>query len=96
MLKKIKQYEIEGKFDVDINDDPETIVLMPDKVDYLAKKLKTRIATKIANRVAVWYYEREIKRKNFVSCFFFKCFVEKKITSNMLMDLPDVVFFKFW
>lgn len=66
LLKKIKQYEIEGKFDVDINDDPKTIVLMPDKVDYLAKKLKTRIATKIANRVAVWYYEREIKRKNFV------------------------------
>ena len=66
MLDKIRRFELEGKFDVDINDDPETIILMPDKVDYLAEKFKTRIATKIANRVAVWYYEREIRRKNFV------------------------------
>ncbi len=66
LLERIDEYEKEGKFDVDINDDPETIVLMPDKVDYLAKKLKTRIATRIANRMAVWYYEREIRRKNFV------------------------------
>ena len=66
VLDKISRFEREEKFDIDINDDPETIVLMPDKVDYLGEKLKTRFATKIANRVAVWYYEREIRRGNFI------------------------------
>ncbi len=64
--EKIKRYEKEKKFDIDINDDPETIILMPDKVDYLGEKLGTRIATRIANRVATWYYEREIKKGNFI------------------------------
>ena len=66
MLEKIRLFEEKGLFDVDINDDPETIVLMPDKVDYLAEKRSTRIATKIANRMAVWYYEKQIKKGNFI------------------------------
>lgn len=66
LLEKIRLFENKGLFDVDINDDPETKVLMPNKVDYLAEKFSTRIATKFANRVAVWHYEREIKRKNLV------------------------------
>lgn len=66
VLEKIKQYEIEKKFDVDVEDDPETIVLTPDKVDYLAEKFSTRLFTKIANRAAVGYYEKQIRRGNFV------------------------------
>ena len=66
VLEKIRRYEIEGKFDVDVEDDPETIVLTADKVDYLSKKLSTKIATKIANRVATAYYEKEIKKGNMI------------------------------
>ncbi len=66
ILEKIRQYEIDSKFDIDVEDDPETIVLTPDKVDYLAEKFSTRLFTKIANKKAVKYYEREIKKGNFV------------------------------
>ncbi len=66
ILDKIKEYEKEGKFDIDVEDDPETITLMPDKVDYLGEKLSTRIFTRIANRRAVAYYEKEIKKGDFV------------------------------
>ena len=66
LLEKIRLFENKGLFDVDINDDPETKVLMPDKVDYLGERFCTRVSTKIANRVAVWYYEKQIKKGNFI------------------------------
>lgn len=66
ILDRIKEYEREGKFSVDVEDDPETIVLKPEKVDYLAEKLSTRIFTKIANSKAVSYYEKEIKKGNMI------------------------------
>ena len=66
VLEKIRLYEKQGKFDVDVEDDPETIVLQPDKVDYLAKKFSTRVFTKIANRLATLYYEKEIKKQNMI------------------------------
>ncbi len=60
-LEKIRKYEIEGKFDVDVEDDPETIVLKACKVDYLGKKLSSKIFTKIANCVATNFFEKRIK-----------------------------------
>ena len=66
ILEKIRQYELNGEFDKDVEDDPETIVLTPNKVDYLAEKFSTRLFTKIANRKAVKYYEGEIRKGNFV------------------------------
>ena len=39
ILKKIEQLEKEGKFDVDVEDDPPTIVLTPENIDYLRKKM---------------------------------------------------------
>lgn len=66
VLEKIRKYEIEKKFDVDVENDPETIVLTPDMVDYLGEKASTRFWTKIANRVATNYYEKQIKKGNFI------------------------------
>ncbi len=66
ILEKIRRFELEGKFDVDVEDDPETIVLTPDKVDYLAEKFSTRIWTRVANHIAVNYYEKQIKKGNFI------------------------------
>ncbi len=66
VLERIRRYEIEGKFDVDVEDDPETIVLTPDKVDYLNQKLASKISTKVANIVATSYYEKEIKKGNMI------------------------------
>ena len=66
VLDKIKEYEREGKFDVDVEDDPETIPLTPEKVDYLSEKFTTRLFTKIANKKEVMFYESDIKKGNMV------------------------------
>ncbi len=66
ILEKINEYERNGLWDKDVEDDPETIVLMPDKVDYIGEKWTSRIKTKFANRAAVKFYEGEIKKGDFV------------------------------
>lgn len=52
VLRKIEELEKQGIFDVDVEDDPETIPLLPDGVDYLNKKSTSRIKSRIANGVA--------------------------------------------
>ncbi|MBE6667371.1 MAG: hypothetical protein E7607_03565 [Ruminococcaceae bacterium] len=54
IVKKIEQYEREGRFDEDVEADPPGKVLMPEDIDYLRKgytdKLKTKLAFMIARR----------------------------------------------
>ena len=45
ILAKIDEYERNGWFSKHLEDDPPTIPLTPDKVDYLNKKLKNKIFT---------------------------------------------------
>ena len=66
ILEKISEYERNGLWDKDVEDDPESYPLQPNKVDYLAEKFSTRFFTKIANRVAVRYYEKLIKSGDFI------------------------------
>ena len=48
ILEKIEQYELEGRFDQDVEDDPPSRTIMPGEVDYTQKKLSSKIASKIA------------------------------------------------
>ncbi len=66
VIERIKEYERLKLWEKDVEDDPETIVLMPDKIDYLGEKLSSKIMTKIANRAAVNFYEKKIKTGEFV------------------------------
>ena len=52
VLEKIALYERQRRFDEDVENDPPAPVLLPDRVDYLNKKLKSRIATGISNFIA--------------------------------------------
>ncbi len=63
---KIAEYEKLGFWDKDVEDDPVTKVLTPDKADYLYKKPFAKLMSKIANRSAVRYYEGEIKKGNLI------------------------------
>lgn len=47
--ERMKLLEYEGKFDIDVLDDPPTYELLPNKIDYEQKKLSTKIKSKIAN-----------------------------------------------
>ncbi len=57
ILKKIDEYEAEGRFDEDVEDDPPGKVLMPEDINYLDRSLIKRIKTKIAyNRARKFVY----------------------------------------
>ena len=66
ILKKIEEYEKAGLWDKDVEDDPKTIPLAPEKIDYLGEKFSSRIMNKIANRAAISYYEGLIKSGDFI------------------------------
>ena len=51
ILEKIKKLEEEGKFDIDAENDPPTIILTPENVDYLKKKSYSKIKNKVANKM---------------------------------------------
>ena len=48
IMEKIEQFEREGRFDEDVEDDPPSRQLEVGEVDYTQKKLKTRILSKFA------------------------------------------------
>lgn len=37
IVEKIEQYEREGRFDEDVEDDPPSSVLLPEEIDYTSK-----------------------------------------------------------
>lgn len=55
VLEKIRKLEENGIFDVDVEEDPPTIPLEPDDIDYLKSsrmsQLKSKMATKMAERL---------------------------------------------
>lgn len=57
VLNRIEELEREGKFDVDVEDDPPTIPLEPDKIDYLRKKPSSRVKVRMAYRLARKYVD---------------------------------------
>ena len=62
VLQRIEQYEREGKFDVDVEEDPPAPELLPERVDYLCKKPSSRIKRWIANFIADRYFSGMIKK----------------------------------
>lgn len=62
VLRRIKEYEKAGRFDEDVENDPPAPELLPDKVDYLCKKLSSKIGRRIANRVGDKYFLKLIKK----------------------------------
>ena len=48
LLKRIAELEKQELWHLDVEDDPETYPLMPDKIDYLNEKLSSKIKNKIA------------------------------------------------
>lgn len=66
LIEKMEEYEKLGLFDQDINEDPETIELLPDQIDYLHKKLKTKILTRIALKKGGEFFRSQEKCGNLI------------------------------
>ncbi len=64
VVAKIEEFERCGKFDVDVENDPEGKVLMPDDIEYIKKtplqKIKTRLAYKAARKFAMGLMKKKI------------------------------------
>ena len=66
VLERIDEYERKRWFNKDVEDDPPTIPLTPDKVDYLNEKFINRILTKIVNIKAKKFIADLIKNKQMI------------------------------
>ncbi len=66
ILNKIAQYEREGVFDKDVEDDPPSREIQPDEVDYLGKKLSSKIQSKIAFGLARKFLNKIIDEKKMI------------------------------
>lgn len=66
VLKKIDEYEIAGKFDQDVEEDPPSRPLVPGEVDFEQKKLKTRIMARYALGKAGQFRKKMIRQKKFI------------------------------
>ena len=65
-LEKIARYEREGRFSEDVEEDPPTRELKPNEIDYLRKKLKSKIKTKLTYKVARGFLNRIIENKQLI------------------------------
>ena len=66
LLERIAELERKQLWHLDVEDDPETYPLMPDKVDYLNQKLKNKIMNRIANRAGEKFFEKLIQNGQLV------------------------------
>ena len=62
IYEKIKELEIEGKFDQDVENDPPYTPLKVGSVDYYHKKLKTKIRAKLYDFYSFRYFNHLIKK----------------------------------
>lgn len=66
VIKKIEQYEREGKFDVDAEQDPPGRTLMPDEIDYIHKSISDRLKTRFAFMIARRFVNNLIEEKQLI------------------------------
>lgn len=58
VMDRIKQYEAEGRFDEDVEDDAPAPVLMPDGVDYGNTKFFNKLIARFANRAGDRFFTK--------------------------------------
>ena len=66
IIEKIRQYEREGRWSEDVEDDPPTIPLTPDMVDYLNKKISSKFWMKFANMLARRHINKLLKNRQMI------------------------------
>ena len=66
ILKKIEELEREGKFDVDAEEDPATIVLTPENIDYLKRKISSKLKRVFANEVGEKFLDNLLKNNKLI------------------------------
>ena len=66
LIKKIAELEKQELWHLDVEDDPETYPLMPDKIDYLNEKFSNKIKNKIANIFGARFFDKMIANRQLI------------------------------
>ena len=66
ILDKIAELEREGKFDIDVENDPPSRTLMPEEIEYLHKSLGGKLRNRYAHKVGRWFLNMLIRRKQMI------------------------------
>lgn len=66
IMEKIKELELEGHFDVDPENDPPTIILTPDNVDYLRTKTTSKVKATVANKLGKRFLNELLKENKLI------------------------------
>jgi len=66
LIRRIAELEKNELWHLDVEDDPETYPLMPDKIDYLNEKLSSKIKNKIANIAGARFFDKMIAKKQLI------------------------------
>ena len=66
VLDKIAKLEREGRFDEDVEEDPPTKELKPENIDYLRKKLSSKIKTRLTYSVARGFLNNILENKKLI------------------------------
>ena len=66
LLRRIEELEKKELWHMDVEDDPETYPLMPDKVDYLNEKLSNKIKNKVANIFGARFFDKMIAERQLI------------------------------
>jgi len=64
--KRILELEKKRLWHVDVEDDPKTYPLMPNKIDYLNEKFFSKIKNKIANLLGARFYDKMIAKRQLI------------------------------
>ncbi|MBE6632539.1 MAG: 1-acyl-sn-glycerol-3-phosphate acyltransferase, partial [Ruminococcaceae bacterium] len=66
LLRRIAELEKKELWHLDVEDDPETYPLMPDKIDYLNEKLSSKIKNKVANIFGARFFDKMIEDRQLI------------------------------
>ncbi len=66
ILSRMEELEKQGIFDQDVENDPPSLELFPDQIDYLHKKLKTKILTHLTLKAGGKFFKSQMDCGNLV------------------------------
>lgn len=66
VLERIREYELQGRFNDDVEEDDPAIPIQPGEVDYTIRKLSSKAMTRLANFLGKSFFENMIRKKKLI------------------------------
>ena len=66
VIARIKEYEVQGRFNDDVEEDDPAIPIQPGEVDYTIKRLSSKAMTRLANFLGKSFFENMIRKKKLI------------------------------